>query len=338
MIVKMNILLKTLTENAFLIHNIKNLIKIENVLFAIAFFLLITVLLNLYIYHYKKSRFKIRKNKRRVLREVTRYLKKYRWMEVVIIGTAEKISMFNAYSIERNSEIAVLILAISIALAIFQVFITYLSHTIWYVLLAYSILMCLFIILAFYVYFTFAKMRFTDKLPETFKILNSRYTSKGNILKAIHASLDDLDRTVRKEMLKIYDVLNKNDMEDVKNTFGAIERIYKNEYLTLLLNLIYQAHYKGGNDVIKIQFEQITEEILISIENQRDVEVTSRAYVILALLIPIGMMELERFNYNALGKDAAVFYTSSLGIGLKILLYIAAIFYIGLMLFFEKVS
>ncbi|MCR4437176.1 MAG: hypothetical protein QHH06_15435 [Clostridiales bacterium] len=183
-----------------------------------------------------------------------------------------------------------------------------------------------------------AKIRFTGKLPETFKMLNSRYMSRGSIQEAIWTSLEDMDKAVRKEMKKVYDTLNTNSMEEIDNTFNMIESFYRNEYLTLLLNLIRQAHYKGGSIVIKEQFEVSTEEILSEIERSKDLSATSRSYILLSLFMPVGLLGIEYFNRVALGNAADQFYASPMGIGIKIVFFVSLVLYIGYLLYLEKIT
>ncbi len=312
--------------------------------FAIAFLVIalvifIIVLIREVSYCYTKNRFKVNKNNHQYIENLTLHLKRYQWLRAVITYIAEKLSMFNAFSMKKNCELAVVVLVLGLACITFILaFIIFTSQLVWYVVVAYAALCVLFMVFGLYVFITFAKIRFTGKLPETFKMINARYISRGNILKAIQFSFEDFDKSVKKEMYKIYNVLNKNDMNEVKNTFNAIEKIYRNEYLVVLLNLIIQAHYKGGNEVIKGQFEEATEDILISIENQKDLEATSRAYIILVLLLPLGIWGLEKFNISALGEQAITFYTTPFGLGLKILLYVLAIVYICLLLMLERVG
>ncbi len=305
----------------------------------IALAIFIIVLIREIAFNYTKNRFKIRKNNNQFINKITISLKKIGWLSSIINSIAEKLSMFNAYSMKKNYEIAIMVLLSVVAsITIILTGIITTSQLVWYVVLAYAALYILFIVFGLYVFFTFARIRFTSKLPETYKIINARYISTGNILKAIQSSYDDFDQSVKKEMNKIYNVLIKNDMKEVKNTFSTIEKIYRNEYLVLLLNLIFQAHYKGGNEVIKGQFEEATEDILICIENQKDLEATSRAYIILVLLLPLGIWGLEKFNISAIGEQAMSFYTTPYGLGLKILLYTLAIIYICILLLLEKVG
>ncbi|HBY21264.1 MAG TPA: hypothetical protein DEG71_09730, partial [Clostridiales bacterium] len=101
------------------------------------------------------------------------------------------------------------------------------TSVIWYILLFYIFMSLVFVTLTFYVFTIIAKSRFNNQLPQTFKILNSRYITQGNIMKAIDVSLQDFDKSVRREMIKIYNVLKKNDMDEINNTFKMIESTYK---------------------------------------------------------------------------------------------------------------
>lgn len=294
----------------------------------------------------KKVHYLIHKNKFRIQKkqETTAQKMALYWGEVSYIGklityTAKKLSMFNASSIYKNREYAVILLMnIMIVLIMLIIIMIPLGIFVWYIWLAYIAVSIMFTVFLFNAFCELAKLRFTSKLPTTFKIICARYMLRGNIVKAIDISLTDFDKAVRKEMRKIYNVLNKNDLQEVEDTFAAIEQIYKNEHLTLLLNLIFQARYKGGDGVIKKQFEHVTEEILIAIENQKDLAVTARTYIIMALLLPLAIFGLEKFNTVALERGALEFYASPTGLGIKIIIYSVALMYMGVMLLLEKTT
>jgi len=286
-----------------------------------------------------KQFYSINKDKRYALREVTQKLKKNRYFLIMAENIAFKIGMFNNYSYERNLEFATMACFTSLGAIILSIIIFIpLVSVVWYILLFYIFMALIFAVLLFYIFTMIARSRFNNQLPETFKIINSRYITHGNILKAINVSLNDFDKAVKREMIKIYDVLKKNDMYDIDNTFRMIDRAYKNEYVSLLLNLIKQAHYKGGNKVIKEQIENTTEEILIDIANQKDLSASTRTYVFLSIFLLPGILFVERFNFTALGEKSVEFYSSPYGIGIKLGFLIALMFYIGLMLFLERTS
>ncbi len=293
-------------------------------------------------YIYRKLRFTVEKNKKTILRRLSQKLMVYSPIKALLTGTAIKVGMYTEFSFEKNIEIACAIIFACAGLVLSVVFIIMPRvNVVWYMFLAYMCLTGLFMMLILYVLNTVVRARFTSKLPETFKLLNSRYISKENILKAIHISLyeyDDFDRTVKKVMRLVNDVLYKNNMKEIDETFKLIESTYGNEYLTLMLNLIRQAHYNGGKKVIKEQFEHATEDILIEIENQKDLSATSRSYILLAAFMPFGMAGIERFNCFALQEKSVEFYKSIPGIEWKIIFFGVLSLYIGYMLLLERTA
>ena len=287
----------------------------------------------------KKLQLKIEKDKKSFVKIIVRALSTSKLTGRTIKKVTLRVSMFTSFSYEKNQEIATIFLVVFFLMAMLCLFIIFPgASVVWYVFLAYMGLAVFFLVLMFYVFEMIARVRFTSKLPVTFKLLNSRYTSKGNILKAIAASMDDFDRAVKKEMRAIYDVLRKNDMSEIDNTFRSIEAAYRNEYLTLLLNLIHQAHYKGGEVTIKAQFEQATEDVLLDIENQKDLSITSRAYILLAIAMPLCLKGVELFNNSALGVKSVEFYSSPYGIQLKLFFLFALIGFIAYMLYLERTA
>ncbi len=296
-------------------------------------------ILRILIYKIRKYKFLTDKSKASKLTDLTKWLTKKPFFEVLLNITASRISMFTDYSYNRNVEISTVILVsiLSFTSLCFVIFINQ-PRVVWYVLLTYLFLIMLFFGLILHVLNVSVRLRFTAKLPETFKLLNSRYISHGNILKAISQSieLDDFDRVVKKVMRTIRDVLIKNDMNEIDNTLSMIEKNYNNQFLTLLLCLIKHAHYKGGEKVIKRQFENATEEILFDIENQKDLASTTRMYILMAIVMPLSIIGIERFNTASLGDASLLFYQSPSGYGIKLAVIIAVIIYIGYMLFLER--
>lgn len=288
-------------------------------------------------YNKKKREYLIKKNRRGALTKITEELKEYRFMKKILDNLAIKIGMYTEYSHDKNTEYATVFCLGTFVFSIFVLgIIVPTSQVVWYIILFYIIIAIAFVALVIYVFSVSARAKFTEKLPDTFKILNSRYINTGNILKSINISMGDFDKSIRREMLKIYDVLRKNDMGKIEKTFKRIEDTYKNEHLTLLLNLIKQAHFKGGNEVIKDQFEQATEDILISIENKKDLTSTTRSYILMSLFIPLAIKGIEVFNASALDEEAMNFYQNLSGIQFKMFIIVAMMVYVLLMLFKER--
>jgi len=292
--------------------------------------------LNAYL---RKRKYLIKKNPVRVYRVIYSKLCSVKVLEKFLDAIALRISVLNDGSYENNQERSVIVL-IFLLLVIGINFMIILPNVeiVWYLYLFYLTLGGIFLFCTLYTLELMLRMHFTKLLPNTYKILNSRFTTEGDILKAIDRSLVDFNPAIRREMIRLRNVLRKNDHRKINETFDLMEKIYRNEYFTLLLNLIQQAYYKGGKDSIKQQFEMVTEEILIDIENQKDLALTSRMYVVIALSLPFGIGWLERFNGKALGEASMDFYSSPMGVGFKILLLMSLLIYIVSLLFLERTA
>lgn len=288
-------------------------------------------------YTRRKLRLKIQKKGPSAGEALVGYFRRHRWMERLMDWIAVRVSMFTAHSARRNRELAALVMIWG-ALVMLLMAVAFLSqsHGIWYVMAANVVLVCLFLITAVYLSEVAIRHHFTSKIPRTYKLINARYTSKGNILKAIAASMEDFDRVVSKEMKIVYNVLRKNDMEEIDQTFKGIEAAYRDPYLTLLLNLIRQAHYKGGETAIRSQFEQATEDVLLEIENRKDLAAASRSYIFLALPMPFLMKGVEMFNLSAIGDQSNEFYSSPTGLSIKLAFLFSIAVFAAFMVYLER--
>lgn len=250
-----------------------------------------------------------------------------------------KISIFNSHSYEKNEEYALLSLFVAFTLIIvFSVFTGIRNGFLWYITLIYIAVAIGFMFLIFTTVTAFANAIFIASLPSTFKILNSRYISRGNIVKAIGASINDFDKTIRNEMIRIYDILKLNEMTRIQDVFDIIEKKYNNEYMTLMLELIWHAHYKGGESIIQNQFEDATQDILDEIENKKDLSSTSRSYIMTALFLIVALPIIREFNKSVLRDQASTYYNNISGINLQILFFLGVMFFVLLIMFIEKIE
>jgi len=289
----------------------------------------------------KRHRYKTVKRRKNSVEKFVNLLMKNSVLNYIINAIALKINLITAFSLEMNIKIAsVVLLTVFAVLCIFIGFSVIFTHAVWYNIAANVVLILLFAAVFMYVMQFLARVSFTSKLPETMKILNSRYLSKKNIIKAINISIEagDFNGAVKRTMSIIRNVLMKNDMVLINETFKILEKMYGNYYLTLLLNLIKQAHFKGGEEVIKEQMEEVTEEILSEIENKKDLSAAAIMYILLTAILPAGIVGIELFNKSAIGQVAYSFYSSPAGMELKIFILFLLILFIGSMLFLEDLS
>jgi len=273
------------------------------------------------------------------IKKIRLKLYKSRHLINVIKNLTLKISILNSHSYEKNEEYAILSLLAAVTLiATFSVYTGIRNGLLWYVTLIYITVASGFMFLIFTTVAAVANSIFIARLPSTFKILNSRYISRGNIVKAIGASINDFDKTIRNEMIRIYDVLKINEMSRIQDVFDVIENKYNNEYMTLMLELIWHAHYKGGEAIIQNQFEDATQDILDEIENKKDLSSTSRSYIITALVLIIALPIIREFNKSVLNEQATTYYNNISGINLQISFFLGVIIFVLLIMFIEKIE
>ena len=155
---------------------------------------------------------------------------------------------------------------------------------------------------------------FLKLMPETLKIINSRFSSKQNISKAIGTSLPDFHKSIRGDMERIYDALKMNDVERIKYVFDSIERKFNNTHMTILLELIWIAHYNGGTQDVSIQFDQMIQDVIQDIENKQDLKSASSGYIIMALLFMLGIPLVRIYNSGILDAFQMAYYSSREGL------------------------
>lgn len=288
-------------------------------------------------YRYVKFLFRARRTGTGVWAWILGRLERYPRISGRIHLLAQRAGMCNSLSFETNCNLACCFMAGAILLMTAGCTAAVVRYPkLWYMGCVYAMMCTLASVLAWMLFGSYAKARFTHRLPGTYKLICSRYITHGNILKALDACMPDFEPAVGREMLRVYDTLKKNDAADVERLFNTLEKAYDNEYFTLLLILIRQAYHKGGNDIIKQQFEQATEEILVELENQKDLSAAGNAYIILALFMLPGMKGIEWFNARALGEEAGQYYHSAQGLQAGILFLIALLAYAAYLIYMEK--
>ncbi len=261
------------------------------------------------------------------------FLSKNKYISSFIHEMALRFSVFNTKSTAYNEGIAVTSLLTSAILTIsFSCIMTAATYPLWYMGAVYSLLFAGGIALLFVGISEISVSAFTKHLPETLRILNSRYASRGNIMKAIAASMDDFQPIVKREMIRIYDALKQNDMEKIRSTFAETEEKYAGEYVTLMLELISHAYYNGGDDVVKAQFDTVTEDVIEELENRKDVRQASLGYSVMSLLFIPLLPLAAAFNNSILESSSSEYYVGITGT-IYAAVYIASVFLLILTIF-----
>ncbi|MTI48731.1 MAG: hypothetical protein FH761_12870 [Firmicutes bacterium] len=329
-----NIFHKSIRYLKFLIDDIYWVLPL-----VIALALLIILLRNLISDKMRRRRYLINKNRIRWAKKITEKMSKYSFLKILIDKIALKICVFNDRSFETNREyssITLILVIVFIAVNVGWLLPT--VNILWYQALFFLIFIIIFLSLVFYIVNTIIRFNFTKQLPRTFKLLNSRFGRKGDILEAINISLEDLDKAIARELTRILDVLVKNDDDIINQEFEMIDKIYENEYFTILLNLIKHAYYKPGNKALQKIFSNTTSNILFELQVQKKLSMANIWYILMAFLIPYGITKVEAFNIQTLGPQSMEFYNDPLGIAIKIAVYISMFIYILCLLLLKRTA
>lgn len=255
----------------------------------------------------------------------------------IVDYVAGKIMIMNDFSLDQNRNYSIIAIFILALLLILGFIFLYPRQIIWYEQLLYLLIFISTLFIGVGILFSYMKNLFLNKLPETYKLLNSRFITTGKIKDAIKISLPDFDKPVKREMTRIIDALNLNSTEKIEETFQQIDATYRDDFFSILLELIKKAHFQGDADVVKEQFEELTDEILDEIENQKNLMATSRFTIAVTLISTPALMNIfEYFSRLGLGSSADAFFTSPNGILIKYGIYISALVVSGYIFYLEK--
>ena len=258
--------------------------------------------------------------------KIRRILSKNDLIRKVLREIGIRLSYFNSRDMGFNENIGtVCLLGVCLAHLVFTVIILVLMYPLWYLGVVYSFLFAGVIVLSFVGVSEFLSNRFMGHIPDTLRIINSRYSSRGNIVKALAASMDDFHPSVKKEMVRIYDALSKNDMEQIRETFEEIREKHSGEYVMLMLELINHAYYNGGSEVVRDQFDIITEDVIYELENKKDMKTAATGYIIMSVLFILLLPATVLFNNGILGESSAQYYGSLSGM-MFVVLFLVAVF------------
>lgn len=233
-----------------------------------------------------------------------------------------KLSIFNAKSYTVNMRYATLFLMLfALVFIILAGGLMLVFFPLWYVAMFYLLLFASIICLCLIFLASYANKRFLSHMPETLRILSARYASVNNIVKCIGMSIEDFHKSIRGDMIRIYDALKLNDMDRIKHTFNAIDRKYSNMHMSLLLELVWHAYYNGGDEVVKGQFNDMLEDIIDDLENRKDLSAASLGYIGMGLVFALFAPATRIFNEKVLGAGSVQFYSGREGILLGFLYY-----------------
>lgn len=268
--------------------------------------------------------------------KIYKHLAKNKYFVKVNNEIAYKISVFNAASFEKNRQISVfLILGFVIIVSILSIMLICIFRPYWYIAFLYIVFICASILFLSQLISDAIMNKYLKRLPEAIKILLSRFLTKGSISKAIQVSIPDLPSGIKDEMIRIYDAIKQNETEKTKEVFWEIDRKYKNEHMSVLLDLIRLAHYNGGTESVKMQFDAMIKDILEDLENQQDLRGAAISYIIMSVIF-MGALPIVKLYNSSILSSAEMQYYNSRGGMLFAAAYIGFLFIFIAILFYLK--
>ena len=159
--------------------------------------------------------------------------------------------------------------------------------------------------------------------------------TKGSISKAIQVSIPDLPKGIKDEMIRIYDAMKQNETEKTKEVFWEIDRKYTNEHMSVLLDLVRLAHYNGGTESVKTQFDAMIKDILEDLENQQDLKGAAISYIGMSVVFMTALPIVKLYNASILSSSEMQYYASRSGM-LFATAYIGFLFILIAILFYLK--
>ena len=123
-------------------------------------------------------------------------------------------------------------------------------------------------------------------------------------------------------------------MRTGREIFRKIERKYRSEYMTIFLDLVWNAHYYGGSSEIELQFEEILHDIMETMENRRDLAAAARSYIGMAMFFLPAIPGIKLFN--SVLENASAYYESLDGIFLLILFLVLVLLFTAMMIYMER--
>ncbi len=268
---------------------------------------------------------------------ISAFLARSRFLEKLMRDLSLKLSIFNARSYAVNLRYAALFLILFVLVFLMlAVVLTVAFFPLWYIAIFYLLLLASIVSLSLIFLASYANKRFLSHMPETLRILSARYASLNNIVKCIGVSIEDFHKSIRGDMIRIYDALKQNDMDRIRDTFGSIDKKYSNMHMSLLLELVWHAYYNGGDEVVKAQFNDMLEDIIDDIENRKDLSAAAYGYIGMGLAFAFAVPATRIFNEKVLGADSLQFYSGKEGIMLGLLYYAVLVGFAFLIFVIER--
>lgn len=163
---------------------------------------------------------------------------------------ASKYMAFNNGTVETNEYAATITIYVMTRVYSLLYLALLLMNQLWYVTIAAIILLTITFSVFFFMLGSIANTLVDNMLPELSKMLANRYANSNSIITAIELTRTDYTGAMRRELDKIYNALKLNDKSSTKLEFQSIKNQYNNRNFSMLVDLIYQAYYRGNREQV----------------------------------------------------------------------------------------
>lgn len=273
----------------------------------------------------------------RYLNKLYRILSKSKVLTKINEEIAYKISVFNTAPFEKNSIYAAIFVTVLLFLiGLISILLIYIFLPYWYIAFLYLIVISAALLFILQFISDGIMRRYLKHMPEVLRILQSRFISKGSISKAIHVSIPDFPKGIRMEMIRIYDALKLNNTDQTRAIFQKIDQKYSDEHMSELLELIWLAHYHGGSDAVRDQFEAMLNDVIEDLEGKKDLRGATMSYTVLSVLFMAALPFIKIYNGAVLDPATMEYYHTRSGMLLAAIYVAFLIAVIAILLYLEK--
>ena len=225
-----------------------------------------------------------------------RAYKNHKLLSQILNYMSTKYMAFNNNTVETNEYYATASIFIMIRLYALMYLVLVFTNQLWYVTLSAVILLTITFAIIYFMLGSIASTRVDNMLPELSKMLSNRYANSSSIITSIEITRTDYSGAMRRELDKIYDALKKNDQDVTKINLQAIKNQYNNRNFSMVIDLVYQAYYRGNREHIIKSFTEARS--LISQANMARKKITKRTRPLMGFSIFFVISGLIGMSYG----------------------------------------
>lgn len=211
--------------------------------------------------------------------KVMKVFSKYKLLDDIMANLAVKFSMLNADSQEVNKVYgAMSIVGVSLTGTLAIVY-SLVVVDVWYVGLMFFVASLLFVFTIFFFVFGIARLNVLKALPVVYTALARRLREHSHVVDMLDAVKDDLQGPMKREIIKLNNVLKRNDREVIEQQFDITEKNYSNGYISLMLMLIMYVYDEGNSSGVKERFLKMSSQLKNMIDYQKTLAQTARTWM-----------------------------------------------------------